>query len=93
MDVLDSDAHDSLRQIFEDVSTMTEEEMDTFAAALDAESINGLDDILLIEQSLDAYTFWPDVTSDREGVLAYMVAAWAGGMEHTGIQARVERSG
>jgi len=66
VDVLDPDAHDSLRQIFEDVSTMTEEEMDTFAAALDAESINGLDDILLIEQSLDAYTFWPDVTSDRE---------------------------
>ena len=28
VDVLDSDAHDSLRQIFEDVSTMTEEEMD-----------------------------------------------------------------
>lgn len=50
VDVLDSDAHDSLRQIFEDVSTMTEEEMDTFAAALDAESINGLDDILLIRR-------------------------------------------
>ena len=66
VDVLDSDAHDSLRQIFEDVSTMTEEELDTLAAALDAESINGLDDMLLIEQSLDAYTFWPDVTTDRE---------------------------
>lgn len=79
VDVLDSDAHDSLRQIFEDVSTMTEEEMDTFAAALDAESINGLDDILLIEQSLDAYTFWPDVTSDRE-LGAYLVESnyvWA----------------
>ena len=66
VDVLDSDAHDNLRQIFEDVSTMTEEELDTLAAALDAESINGLDDILLIEQSLDAYTFWPDVTTDRD---------------------------
>ena len=66
VDVQDSDTHDTLRQIFEDVSTMTEEEMNVFAAALDAESINGLEDILLIEQSLDAYTFWPDVTTDRE---------------------------
>ena len=72
VDVLDSEAHETLRQIFEDVSTMTEEEMNTFAAALDAESINGLDDILLIEQSLDAYTFWPDVTTDRE-LGAYLV--------------------
>ena len=64
VDVQDSDAHETLRQIFEDVSAMTEKEMDAFAAALDAESINGLDDILLIGQSLDAYTFWPGVTSD-----------------------------
>lgn len=27
VDVLDSEAHETLRQIFEDVSTMTEEEM------------------------------------------------------------------
>ena len=79
VDVLDSDAHETLRQIFEDVSTMTEEELDIFAAALDAESINGLDDMLLIEQSLDAYTFWPDVTTDRE-LGAYLVESnyvWA----------------
>ncbi len=79
VDILDADAHDNLRQIFEDVSTMTEDEMETLAAALDAESINGLDDILLIEQSLDAYTFWPDVTTDRE-LGAYLVESnyvWA----------------
>lgn len=66
VDVLDAEAHETLHQIFEDISTMTVEELDTLAAALDAESINGLDDMLLIEQSLDAYTFWPDVTTDRE---------------------------
>ena len=66
VDVLDVEAHETLQQIFEDVSTMPEEELNTLAAALDAESINGLEDILLIEQSLDAYTFWPDVTTDRE---------------------------
>ena len=66
VDVLEEETHETLRQIFEDVSTMTEEELDTFAAALNAESINGLDDILLIEQSLDAYCFYPDVTTDEE---------------------------
>ena len=66
VDVLEEATHETLRQIFEDVSTMTEEELDTFAAALTAESINGLDDILLIEQSLDAYCFYSDVTTDEE---------------------------
>ena len=66
VDVLEEATHETLRQIFEDVSTMTEREMDTLAAALDAESINGLDDILLFEQHIDAYTFVPDVVSDAE---------------------------
>lgn len=66
VDVLEEASHETLRQIFEDVSTMTEREMDTLAAALDAESINGLDDILLFEQHIDAYTFAPDVVSDTE---------------------------
>lgn len=66
VDVLEEATHETLRQIFDDVSSMTEEELDTFAAALNAESIDGLDDILLIEQSLDAYCFYPDVTTDEE---------------------------
>ena len=39
---------------------------DMFAGALDAESVNGLDDVLRIAQSLDNYILLPHVTTDAE---------------------------
>ena len=66
VDVQEEAAQEILRQIFEDISSMTEQEAGTLAAALDAESINGLDDILLFEQHIDAYTFLPNIVSDAE---------------------------
>lgn len=48
------------------VDGMSTEEQRTFSGALDAESINGLDDVLRIASSLGQYEFIEGVTSDKE---------------------------
>lgn len=60
------DAIEKLNLLAEKISGMGLREQQIFSGALDAESVNGLDDVLSIANSLDAYTFLPNVCSDRE---------------------------
>lgn len=60
------DAVEKLNLLAEKISAMDSREQQVFSGALDAESVNGLDDVLSIADSLDAYTFLPNVCSDRE---------------------------
>ena len=48
------------------IDEMSQREQHIFSGALDAESINGLDDVLCIADSLDQYELIDTVTSDRE---------------------------
>lgn len=50
----------SLNAIAERTDTMTETEATIFSGALDAESINGLDDVLRIAHSLEQYEIIPE---------------------------------
>lgn len=56
----------ALNTIAERTDAMTETEANIFSGALDAESVNGLDDVLRISRSLEQYDLIPEVTSDRE---------------------------
>lgn len=60
------DAMKKLNLLAEKINSMGALEQQIFSGALDTESINGLDDVLSIAGSLDAYTFLPNVCSDRE---------------------------
>lgn len=55
-----------LNLLAEKISAMDSREQQIFSGALDAESVNGLDDVLSIAGSLDSYTFLPNICSDRE---------------------------
>lgn len=55
-----------LNRLAEKIDSMGEQERHTFSGALDAESINGLDDVLRIADSLGDYEMIEDVSSDRE---------------------------
>lgn len=56
----------ALNAIAERTDAMTEAEANIFSGALDAESVNGLGDVLRIAQSLEQYEIIPEVTTDRE---------------------------
>ena len=56
----------ALNAIAESMDAMTATAANIFSGALDAESVNGLDDILRIAQSLEQYEIIPEVTTDRE---------------------------
>lgn len=60
------DAFEKLNILAEKLNGMGVQEQQIFSGALDVESVNGLDDVLSIANSLDAYTFLPNVCSDRE---------------------------
>ena len=45
---------------------MDEQQRDIFSGALDAESVSSLDDVLRVSDSLEAYTFVPNVRYDEE---------------------------
>ena len=45
---------------------MSQKEMRRFSAALDAESVNGLKDVLRISKSLEDYTFLPNICTETE---------------------------
>jgi hypothetical protein len=60
------DTIEKLNLLAEKLKGMGAQEQQIFSGALDAESINGLDDVLSIAGNLDAYTFLPNVCSDRE---------------------------
>ena len=62
----DSDAFDKLNRLAEKIDGMDERQRDIFSGALDAESAGSLDDVLRVSDSLEAYTFAPNVRSDEE---------------------------
>ena len=61
----DPDAFDKLNRLAEKIDGMDERQRDIFSGALDAESAGSLDDVLRVSDSLEAYTFVPNVRSDR----------------------------
>jgi len=63
---IDGSDYDKLTHLAERLEGLTEQERWTFSGALDAESINGLDDVLRVAEHLDGYEFFEGVTSDRE---------------------------
>lgn len=65
-DLTDSDAFDKLNRLAEKIDGMDERQRDIFSGALDAESAGSLDDVLRVSDSLEAYTFVPNVRSDEE---------------------------
>lgn len=56
----------SLNTLAERIGAMEKKEQLIFSGALDAESINGLDDVLRISENLGNYTIIPYVSSDTE---------------------------
>lgn len=57
---------EKLNGLAQRVDALDEAKTVLFTGALDAESVNGLDDVLRIADSLDDYTIISEVTSDRE---------------------------
>lgn len=55
-----------LNRLAEKIDGMDERQRDIFSGALDAESAGSLDDVLRVSDSLEAYTFVPNVRSDEE---------------------------
>lgn len=69
--ILRANIHDSaemkkLNELAEGIEQMDDREWDIFAGALDAESINGLDDVLKISKRLGDYIILPNVKTDTE---------------------------
>lgn len=65
-DVNDKDDFARLQKLAEAIDGMDRNERKTFSGALDAESINGLDDVLEIAGRLDQYIFIHGVTNSKE---------------------------
>ena len=57
---------DKLNRIAEVIGIMDRDKCHTFEGALDAESVNGLDDIIDIGEQLDRYLYIPHVTTHQE---------------------------
>ena len=69
--ILRANIHDpaemkKLNELAEAIEQMDDREWDIFAGALDAESINGLDDVLKISKRLGDYIILPNVKTDTE---------------------------
>ena len=66
---VDIDAEGALDKL-QEIATMTNEisgrQRDILTGALDAESINGLDDIISVIERMDEYAYIPGVTNDKE---------------------------
>ena len=60
------DPLDELNELAERLDGMDEQQLLTFEGALNAESINGLEDILHIADSLEDYLFIHGVTTEKE---------------------------
>lgn len=63
---INGDGYKKLKRLAEQLEGMTEREQQIFSGALDAESVNGMDDILRIASHLDNYELIEEVASDRE---------------------------
>lgn len=57
---------EKLNRLAEQIDSMDQSTAQTFAGALDAESVNGLDDVLRIAERIGDYVRIEEVTSDRE---------------------------
>lgn len=69
--ILRADIHDpaemkKLNELAEAIEQMDDRKWDIFAGALDAESINSLDDILNLSKHLNGYVILPGIGSDAE---------------------------
>ena len=64
--VNDPDQLKKLNRIAEIVNTLGREQCLVFEGALDAESVNGLDDLIAIGERLEDYILVPEITTDRE---------------------------
>ena len=69
--ILRADIHDSgqvkmLNELAASIEQMTDREIDIFAGALYAESINGLDDVLRLSQHLNDYVILPNINTETE---------------------------
>lgn len=65
-DVNDSEQIHKLNRIGEITDNFDRDQCRMFEGALDAESINGLDDVIAIAERLDQYLFISNVTNDQE---------------------------
>ena len=63
-----SDAQDvaKLNELAESIEQMDSHQHSVFAGALDAESVNGLDDVIRISKTLDQYILISGVSNDKE---------------------------
>lgn len=69
--ILRADIHDPeqmkmLNELADSIGQMDDRKWDIFAGALDAESINGLDDVLNLSKRLGDYIILPNVRTDTE---------------------------
>ena len=69
--ILRADIHDPaqmkmLNELADSIGQMDDREWNIFAGALDAESINGLDDVLKLSKRLGDYIILPNVRTDTE---------------------------
>lgn len=65
-DVSDKENLAKLQKLAEAIDSMHKTERQTFSGALDAESINGLDDVLRIADHLNDYVILPNISNDTE---------------------------
>ena len=65
-DVNDPGQIKKLNRIAEITATLDRDGCRLFEGALDAESVNGLDDVITIGERLEQYLYIPHVTTDRE---------------------------
>ena len=65
-DVNDSVQFEKLNQVAEIISGLNRDECRIFEGALNAESVNSLDDVIAIGERLEKYLLIPDVTTDHE---------------------------
>ncbi len=66
VDIDSSEGFTKLNELAKKISEMTRKECITFSGALDARSINGIDDVLRTVDKLDDYTLIPKICSDSE---------------------------
>lgn len=57
---------DKLNRLAEKVNVMDGKKAAIFTGALETETVNGLDDVVSIADSLDSYVFQPNICSDQE---------------------------
>ena len=65
-DVTDPDVREKLNMLAEKVDAMSEQSIKTFVGALDMTSIDSLDDVLRVSNSLRDYIFIDGITTEKE---------------------------